>query len=111
LVTLTRVITHSQPTIMERRYPYLDRNLVEFLTSIPLDQLLRPGQRRFLMRRALAGLLPTEILARKTKAGAGRCYVLTLEKHWDRIEEAYRSPLSSHFGYINADRTRQALLA
>src|SRR5207248_3141132 len=35
----------------ETRYPYLDRNLVEFAYSIPREQIVRPNQRRSLMRR------------------------------------------------------------
>ena len=38
----------------EKRYPYLDRGLLEFLSAIPREQLVRPGQRRSLMRRALS---------------------------------------------------------
>jgi len=51
-----------------KSYPYLDRDLLEFLFSVPPDQLLRPGQRRSLMRRALAGIVPKELLHRKRKA-------------------------------------------
>jgi asparagine synthase (glutamine-hydrolysing) len=49
-------------------YPYLDRDLLEFLFSVPSDQLLRPGQRRSLMRRALRDIVPQELLDRKRKA-------------------------------------------
>jgi asparagine synthase (glutamine-hydrolysing) len=52
----------------ETRYPYLDRDLVEFAYSIPREQVVRPDQRRSLMRRALAGLVPDEVLNRKRKA-------------------------------------------
>jgi asparagine synthase (glutamine-hydrolysing) len=51
-----------------KSYPYLDRDLLEFLFAIPPDQLSRPGQRRSLMRRALNGVLPEELLNRKRKA-------------------------------------------
>jgi len=51
-----------------KSYPYLDRDLLEFLFAIPPDQLLRPGQRRSLMRRALNGVVPEELLNRKRKA-------------------------------------------
>ena len=30
----------------EKRYPYLDRDLLEFLFAVPREQLLRPGQRQ-----------------------------------------------------------------
>lgn len=51
-----------------KTYPYLDRDLLEFLFAIPPDQLLRPGQRRSLMRRALNGVVPQELVNRKRKA-------------------------------------------
>ena len=57
----------NEPTI-EMRYPYLDRRFLEFLYAIPREQLVRPGQRRSLMRRALAGIVPKEILERRRKA-------------------------------------------
>ena len=56
----------------EKRYPYLDRDLLAFLFAIPREQLVRPGQRRSLMRRALAGVVPDEILSRKRKAFLSR---------------------------------------
>lgn len=95
----------------EKRYPYLDRTLVEFIIAIPADQLLRPGQRRFLMRRALANFLPPEVLSRATKATTARKYMAIFEMQWPQLENIFTSPLSSHLGYINARRFRSALVA
>lgn len=111
IATLSRVMSCSAPSVIERRHPYLDQNLVEFLTTIPPDQLLRPGQRRSLMRRALADLLPPEVLARKTKASTSRCFSVALEKQWAKVERAFSSPLSSRLGYIQRTEIRTALLA
>lgn len=47
--------------------PYYDRDLVQFLFAIPGDQVLRPHQRRSLMRRSLQGIVPDIVLSRKTK--------------------------------------------
>lgn len=58
--------------VHEIRYPYLDRDLLEFLCAIPREQLVRPGQRRSLMRRSLAGIVPAELLNRRRKAFAIR---------------------------------------
>ena len=58
----------SLEPLCEARYPYLDRDLLKFLYAIPREQLVRPGQRRSLMRRALAGFVPDEVLNRKRKA-------------------------------------------
>jgi asparagine synthase (glutamine-hydrolysing) len=97
--------------VEEIRYPYLDQDLVEFAISIPNSQLLRPGERRSLMRRALAGLVPHEILERKTKQFGARTPALTLETNWAELQAAFAAPISSEMGYINAPRFRQALLA
>jgi asparagine synthase (glutamine-hydrolysing) len=71
LKTLQRQLACSplaRDPAIEMRYPYLDRCLLEFLYAIPREQLLRPGQRRSLMRRALYGVVPKEILDRRRKA-------------------------------------------
>jgi asparagine synthase (glutamine-hydrolysing) len=91
----------SAPAIEEARYPYLDQTLIEYILSIPASQLLRPGERRSLMRRSLVGIVPSEILARRTKQVAARSPLLVLEKHWDELQETYRTALSSQFGYID----------
>jgi asparagine synthase (glutamine-hydrolysing) len=51
----------------EKRYPFLDRSLYVYLASIPRDQVIRPGQRRRLMRRSLQGLIPDVVLSRRSK--------------------------------------------
>jgi asparagine synthase (glutamine-hydrolysing) len=56
----------------EKRYPFLDRDLLEFLYAVPRDQLVRPGERRSLLRRALRGTVPDAILNRKRKAFVNR---------------------------------------
>jgi asparagine synthase (glutamine-hydrolysing) len=66
--------------LCERRYPYLDRDLLEFLYAIPRDQLVRPEQRRSLMRRALTGIVPEEVLNRKRKGYVVRGPIETLSE-------------------------------
>jgi asparagine synthase (glutamine-hydrolysing) len=58
----------ASDALYEKRYPYLDRDLMEFLFAIPPDQLLRPNQRRSLMRRSLIGIVPEGVLNRRRKA-------------------------------------------
>jgi len=88
----------------EARFPYLDQNLIEFILSIPASQLLRPGERRSLMRRSLAGIVPQEILSRRSKQIGVRTLVLVLEKHWDDLQSVYAKSLSSRLGYIHEER-------
>jgi asparagine synthase (glutamine-hydrolysing) len=93
----------------EVRYPFLDRTLVEFLLAIPKTQLLRPGDRRSLMRRALVGLVPEEILSRKTKAAAARSDMVAIASCQRELEALFLSPVSAHLGYIEPLVIRERL--
>ena len=106
--TLAKFARGSQG-IEEVRYPYLDQDLVEFALSIPASQLLRPGDRRSLMRRSLAGIVPQEILSRRTKQVGERTPMLILEKSWDELQDIYQTPLSSLLGYIHKDQLLKTL--
>ena len=70
-------------TRCERRYPYLDRDLLEFVFAIPREQLLRPRERRSLMRRSLASILPEAVLSRRRKASASRGPLLSLLSQYE----------------------------
>ena len=85
----------------ETTYPYLDQNVIEFVFATPADQWLRPGERRSLMRRALAGIVPADILARRSKQFAARTPVVMLDQHWGEIQAAYCASISSGLGYID----------
>ena len=94
-------LTATGQSLEEARYPFLDQTLIEFLLSIPADQLLRPGERRSLMRRSLAGIVPPEILSRRTKQVGERTHMILLEKYWDELQSTYQTSLSSRLGYIH----------
>jgi asparagine synthase (glutamine-hydrolysing) len=104
-------MTNFAPTPGETRYPFLDQTLTEFLASIPADQLLRPGERRSLMRRALTNLVPNEILSRSTKQLETRGYIVTLRKHWEELQGVLASPASSDLGYVKVSEFQAALIA
>ena len=52
---------------LETRAIFLDNDLVEFCRRLPNRFKIRRGQRKYLLRRALRGLVPDEILARPKK--------------------------------------------
>src|SRR5260370_23671027 len=95
--------------IREVRYPYLDRDFLSFMYAIPREQVVRVGQHRFLMRRALAGIVPDELLNRKRKA------FLPPESEKDKSAEVLGSVeighhmLSSSIGIIDPSRFSEAL--
>jgi asparagine synthase (glutamine-hydrolysing) len=82
-------------------YPYLDRDLLEFLFAVPREQLVRPHQRRSLMRRALAGIVPGEILNRRRKAYAARGPIAAVAAELPALVEISQSMASSAAGIVD----------
>jgi asparagine synthase (glutamine-hydrolysing) len=93
----------------EKRYPYLDRDLLEFLYAIPREQLVRPGQRRSLMRRALLGIVPEEVLNRKRKAFVVRSPMKAIAKDWTCLTEMSNHMVSAELRMVDAKVFREAL--
>jgi asparagine synthase (glutamine-hydrolysing) len=93
----------------EKRCPYLDRDLLEFLYAIPREQLVRPGQRRSLMRRALAGIVPDVILQRRRKAFVSRTPLAALKQDWGDVVEMSHNMLSEKIGIVDAARFLRAV--
>lgn len=52
---------------LEARAPFLDQELVRFVSSLPPEWLLRRGQGKFILKEALKGTIPKEILSRKKR--------------------------------------------
>jgi len=65
---LQEVYVLSPKSLYEKRYPYLDSELLEFVFAIPREQIVGVGQRRYLAKRALVGIIPGELLNRRKKA-------------------------------------------
>lgn len=82
-------------------YPYLDRDLLEFLFSVPRSQILRPGQRRSLMKRSLAKILPEQILQRRRKAYVSRSPIKAMQELWPVTQGMFRPSLCGMRGIID----------
>ena len=93
----------------EKCYPYLDRGLLEFIYAIPREQLVRPGQRRSLMRRALVGIVPKEVIDRKRKAYGARSPLAAIVADWSGFGEMTQDMVSSSLGIVDSDRVSKAL--
>lgn len=48
-------------------HPYAHQDLINFVLALPMNQLVRPGEERSIMRRATRGLLPEKLRKRKSK--------------------------------------------
>jgi asparagine synthase (glutamine-hydrolysing) len=91
---LLETLPHRCPQHFARfewRYPYLDRDLVDFLLRVPRSVLVRPGRRRSLMRNALRGIVPVEVLERRRKGARIRAIPLTLQGQERKVEALFDS--------------------
>ncbi len=89
--------------LMEKRYPYLDRDLLEFLYAIPRNQLVRPGHRRSLMRRALTAYVPPEILERKRKGFVTRGPLRLLNSSAEPTSTLTHDMVSAKLNIVNPE--------
>jgi asparagine synthase (glutamine-hydrolysing) len=106
-------LPHLNPQIQfrpEYRYPMLDKDLITFLFSIPREQLLRPGRRRALMRRALRHIVPTEILERRRKAFQLRAPLNALQQSHEKLQRLFANSLLAEQGLVDIDSLRQELM-
>jgi len=112
LNALRRQLASSQLTrdgVYEKRYPFLDRTLVEFMFAIPREQSIRPSQRRSLVRRALVGIVPDEILNRKTKAVVARAPLVNISSNWTHFAELCQYMISGSLGIVDSRQFFEAL--
>lgn len=64
---LMRVDKMTMATSVEARVPYLDHKLVEFAISIPSHLKYRGGKTKYILKRALQGVIPDQVLTREKK--------------------------------------------
>ncbi len=62
---LVKVDRMSMATSLETRAPFLDADVMELAFSMPGRLKIRDGERKWVLKRAMRGLLPERILSRK----------------------------------------------
>ena len=107
-----RFVGHSRLTselLCEVRYPYYDRDFLEFMFAIPREQIVRVGQRRSLMKRALAGIVPCELLNRRRRAFVPPKAKKNSSTEWPELAEVGQYIIGSSEGIIDPERFAEAL--
>jgi len=72
---------NSMAFSIESRVPYLDVRLVEYIAGTPLNRKVRNGVTKYLLRRAIKGLVPEPVRCRMDKMG-----FVTPEEVWMKFE-------------------------
>ena len=111
---IMETLPHLSPRILfrpEYRYPMLDKDLVEFLFSIPPEQLVRPGRRRFMMRAALRDIVPVDILERRRKAFQLRATLNAIRAAQPKLDRLFTGSRVAELGFIDVAALRHGLKA
>jgi asparagine synthase (glutamine-hydrolysing) len=107
---LLETMPHQRPHYFKRyefRYPYLDRDLIEFLLGVPRQHLVRPGRRRALMRSALQFLVPNEIVERRRKATRSRSLLLALQYQPEKVRAVFKNLPEFATGLVDRRRLEE----
>lgn len=94
---------------IEKRHPFWDRRLVEFCLAVPAQQKLHEGWPRWILRRAMAGILPAEIRWRVGKSNLNPNFkrgLLDLERV--RLEKLIFDDPKSIEQYVNIPTLQDA---
>jgi asparagine synthase (glutamine-hydrolysing) len=103
---LMRVDKISMSVSLEARVPFLAHKLVEFTMDIPMEWKVRNHTAKYLLKKAVEGLIPHEIIYRK-KMGFGAPMSQWLKGRFGEEAQAQllRSPLLDR-GYFDTDYIR-----
>jgi asparagine synthase (glutamine-hydrolysing) len=92
---------------VEFRHPYFDLRLVEFGCRVPLDVHHSPELDRRLQRRALGGLLPPGVAARRSKARFSEVWLRAVDRNLP--EDVWADALAVRRGWVDLDRLRTGM--
>jgi len=95
--------------LREVRYPYFDREMLEFAYAVPQEQLVGVGQRRSLMKRSLVGIVPDRLLQRKRRAHPPQRPRKDNSTDWPSLVEMGKHIVSGSIGIVDQDQFLRAL--
>jgi asparagine synthase (glutamine-hydrolysing) len=107
LRTVSMPVAHGKPLGIEYRFPFLDRDLLEFALRMPTELWPQSGAYARLHRLPLQDLYPPEIRSRETKAEftpALIAYLKAMSKHMDSLAE---SGAWASARYVNPELARR----
>ncbi len=83
---------NSMASSIESRPPFLDQELVEYVLGLPEEAIIHDGWSRFVLREALAGVLPEKVRLRRKKIGFTTPEIRWLRRERAVIQGILRSP-------------------
>jgi asparagine synthase (glutamine-hydrolysing) len=111
-LTLPRLLhsedRNSMAHSIEARVPFLDYRLVEFIFSLPMNQIIRNGMTKVILRETMKGIIPETVRTRLDKMG-----FVTPEDAWfkgvlrDQVLEILDSKSFVQRGYFDIEEVKK----
>lgn len=99
---------NSMAHSIEARVPFLDYRLVEFIFSLPMNQIIRNGTTKVILRETMEGIIPEIVRTRLDKMG-----FVTPEDVWfrevlrDQVLEILDSRSFAERGYFDVEEVKK----
>jgi asparagine synthase (glutamine-hydrolysing) len=87
---------------MDAAFPFLDRDLIALVMSVPGDLVTHGGEPKALLREAMRNVLPEAIRTRTTKADFSHDTNREAADDYDTLVECLRAGRAAAFGYVDA---------
>jgi asparagine synthase (glutamine-hydrolysing) len=97
----------SMAASIESRVPFLDHKLVEFTAKLPRRMKIRGGETKWILRQAMKGILPSEILTRRKMGFPVPIGAWFRNEHRPVVEEYVLSERSLSRGIFAPDFVRE----
>lgn len=85
-VNVDNVLTLAAKKGVELRHPFHDLRLTRYLVNMPGDLLLRGTERKYLLRRAMRGILPEKVRCRPDKGDLSKPIIDALETYFSEVK-------------------------
>lgn len=94
---------------LESRVPFLDYRFVEFIFSLPVSNKIKNGWTKYIMRKAMKGVLPEKIRCRKDKMGFVTPQDMWLARIEGKVRETFNSKEFLGRPYIDSNGVSELL--
>jgi len=85
---------------LEWRYPFLDRNLIEFAFSLPSEWRFGSGMSKRVLRESMKGVLPECVRMRRGKGGLQPDQHLSLQREREKLRSLFRDSILGELGCL-----------